>query len=84
VKRGVTQPCPAGAAERGHSWLFEMDPDSIYGQSAAGILSGTSAEKVLFLGGLGSEVELFEQDAVAAVGGCTSCMQCDPQLASAW
>lgn len=43
-----------------------MDPDSIYGQSAGGILSGTSVEKVLFLGGLGSEVELFEQDAVAA------------------
>jgi len=57
---------PEGNAARGHSWLFEKDPDSIYGQSAGGILSGTSVEKVLFLGGLGSEVELFEQDAVAA------------------
>ena len=57
---------PEGSSSRGHSWQFEMDPDSIYGQSAAGILSGTSAEKVLFLGGLGSEVELFEQEAVAA------------------
>jgi trehalose 6-phosphate synthase/phosphatase len=57
---------PEGSAARGHSWHFESDPDSIYGQSSAGILSGTSVEKVIFLGGLGSEVELFEQDAVAA------------------
>ena len=57
---------PEGAATRGHSWHFEMDPNSIYGQSASGIVSGTSVEKVIFLGGLGSEVELFEQDAVAA------------------
>lgn len=57
---------PEGSSARGHSWEFEMDPDSIYGQSAGGILSGTSAEKVLFLGGLGSEVELFEQEAVSA------------------
>ena len=58
---------PEGAATRGHSWHFEMDPNSIYGQSASGIVSGTSVEKVIFLGGLGSEVELFEQDAVAAI-----------------
>jgi trehalose 6-phosphate synthase/phosphatase len=57
---------PEGAAERGHSWHFAMDPDSIYGQTVTGILNGTSVEKVLFLGGLGSEVELFEQDAVAS------------------
>ena len=57
---------PEGSAARGHSWHFEHDPDSIYGQCSAGIVSGTSVEKVIFLGGLGSEVELFEQDAVAA------------------
>ena len=57
---------PEGAATRGHSWHFELDPDSIYGQSAGGILSGTSVEKVIFLGGLGSEVEIYEQDSVAA------------------
>ena len=45
---------PEGSAARGHSWHFESDPDSIYGQSSAGILSGTSVEKVIFLGGLGS------------------------------
>ena len=43
---------PEGAATRGHSWHFEMDPNSIYGQSASGIVSGTSVEKVIFLGGL--------------------------------
>lgn len=57
---------PEGAATRGHSWHFELDPGSIYGQSAGGILSGTSVEKVIFLGGLGSEVEIYEQDSVAA------------------
>ena len=57
---------PEGAATRGHSWHFELDPDSIYGQSAGGILSGTSVEKVIFLGGLSSEVEIYEQDSVAA------------------
>ena len=41
---------PEGSAARGHSWHFESDPDSIYGQSSAGILSGTSVEKVIFLG----------------------------------
>ena len=32
---------PEGAATRGHSWHFEMDPNSIYGQSASGIVSST-------------------------------------------
>ena len=39
---------------------------SICKQSAAGIVAGTSIQTVLFVGALGSEVELFEQDAVAA------------------
>ena len=56
---------PEGSEERGHSWHFEMDPDSIYAQTSVGIMERTSAEKVLWIGGLGSEVELFEQDAVA-------------------
>ena len=56
---------PEGSEERGHSWHFEMDLDSIYAQTSVGILEKTSAEKVLWIGGLGSEVELFEQDAVA-------------------
>jgi len=56
---------PEGSVARGHSWHFEHDPDSIYGQCGPGIVAGTAIEKVLFLGGLANEVELFEQDAVA-------------------
>ena len=62
---------------------------SVHGQSATGILANTSMEKVLFVGALGSEVELFEQDAVAAditarfncVPG--ACGSCSPQPAPA-
>ena len=50
----------------GHSWHFEMDEDSIFWQTRDGILSGSTAQQVVYVGGLGSEVELYEQDAVAA------------------
>ena len=56
---------PEGSSSRGHSWQFEMDPDSIYGQSAAGILSGTSAERTLPRRS-GVRGRAVQQEAVAA------------------